>query len=312
MHNITAVIMAAGEGMRMRSDTCKVMHRLGGYPIIEYVIRAVERVTSVPPIVVVGHKAEQIREYLGNRAIYVHQAERKGTGHAVMSASEHLKDKDDYALVLAGDIPLITSETLQNMTDYCISDSLGAVALTAIVDNPKEYGRIVRSTAGDFERIVEHKDASMDEISIKEINASVYCFNNGVLLEGLKKLDDRNAKNEYYLTDVLEKISVSGDGVGLYTTEYIDEIMGINNRIELAKATKKLYERINSFHMDNGVTIIDPDNTYIGMDVVIGRDTVIYPGNVLEGRVTIGEKCTLYPNNRIIDSSIAKNCVLQS
>lgn len=312
MNNITAVIMAAGEGTRMRSDKCKVMHELCGYPIIEYVVRAVEKVSSNLPIVIVGNNEQEVRKYLGNRAVYTKQEKRLGTGHAVMIASDYLKETGSYSIVLAGDIPFIAGETLQSMLEYCIQEDFGSVALTAVVDNPREYGRIVRNTAGDFLRIVEHKEASPEETKIKEINASVYCFKNQALLEGLGKIDNLNAKGEYYLTDVLERIALSGEGVGLFTTENPDEIMGINNRIELSAAMKLLYRRINSFHMENGVTIIDPDNTYIGIDAVIGKDTVIYPGNILEGKVIIGEKCTLFPNNRIISSSIGRSCAIQT
>ncbi len=310
--DITVLIMAAGEGTRMKSDMCKVMHRICGYPVIEHVVRAAERISAFPPVMIVGHKAEEIEQYLGKRALYVQQQKRLGTGHAVMIAKGHLNNRDGYVVVLAGDVPLISADTLQNMVDYCISGGYGAAALAAFLDDPKGYGRIIRNTNGDFERIVEHKDASEPELKIKEVNASIYCFNNGALLDGLERLDRANSQGEYYLTDVLEKIVANGDSVGVLVTEYADEIMGINTRMQLAQAQRTLQSKINGFHMDNGITIIDPDNTYIGTDVVIGRDTIIYPGNVLEGRVIIGEKCVLYPNNRIVDSKIDSGCVLQS
>jgi len=313
MHtDVTVLIMAAGEGTRMKSDMCKVMHRICDYPVIEYVMRASERISSSPPVVIVGHRAQDIEEYLGKRAVYVRQQQRLGTGHAVMIAKEHLAHREGYAVVLAGDVPLISAETLQNMVDYCISGSYGAVTLAALLDDPRGYGRIIRNINGEFEKVVEHKDASEFELEIKEVNASIYCFNIGALLDGLEKLDKANAQGEYYLTDVLEKIVGNGDSVGVLVTEYDDEIVGINTRMQLAQAQRSLQAKINDFHMDNGVTIIDPDNTYIGTDVVIGRDTVIYPGNVLEGRVIIGDKCVLYPNNRIVNSKIDKGCVLQS
>jgi bifunctional UDP-N-acetylglucosamine pyrophosphorylase/glucosamine-1-phosphate N-acetyltransferase len=313
MHtDVTVLIMAAGEGTRMKSDMCKVMHKVCGYPVIEYVMRAAERISSLPPVVIVGHKAEEIEKYLSKRALFEYQRQRLGTGHAVMIAKGHLKPRDGYVVVLAGDVPLISADTLQSMIDYCLSGGYGAVTLAALLDDPAGYGRIIRNSVGDFERIVEHKDASEFELEIKEVNASIYCFNVGALLDGLEKLDRANAQGEYYLTDVLAKIVANGDSVGVLVTEYSDEIMGINTRVQLAQAQRALQAKINSFHMDNGVTIIDPDNTYIGPDVVIGRDTVIYPGNVLEGRVIIGEKCELYPNNRIVDSKIDRNCVLQS
>lgn len=313
MHtDVTVLIMAAGEGTRMKSDMCKVMHRICGSPVIEYVMRAAESISDSPPVVIVGHKASDIEQYLGERAVYVHQLQRLGTGHAVMIAREYFQQRDGYIVVLAGDIPLISTDTLQNLIDYCINGNYGAVTLAASLDDPKGYGRIVRNVSGDFERVVEHRDAQEYELKIKEVNASVYCFNKGALADGLSALDKTNAQGEYYLTDVLEKIVENGFSVGVLVTEYADEIMGINTRMQLAQAQRAFQAKINSFHMDNGVTIIDPDNTYIGPDVVIGRDTVIYPGNVLEGRVVIGEKCTLYPNNRIVDSSIDKDCVLQS
>jgi len=310
--NVGVLIMAAGEGTRMKSEYSKVMHKICGYPIIEHVVKVAENISTSTPIVVVGHKAEEVEKYLGSRVIYVQQNERLGTGHCVMLSREHLTDPQGYTIVLAGDVPLITTGTLQNMVDYCINGDYDAVALSAMTDDPRGYGRIVRNDNGDFEKVVEHKDATPDELKIKEINASIYCFNNGALLEGLDKLDRSNAQGEYYLTDVLSRI-IDNDGlVGVMLTEDFEEIMGVNTRVHLAQAQKALQTRVNNFHMDNGVTIIDPQNTYIGTDVVIGRDTIIYPGNVLEGQVIIGENCILYPNNRIVESKIDRDCVVQS
>lgn len=313
MHtDVTVLIMAAGEGTRMKSDICKVMHQICGCPVIEYVVRAAEYISDSPPVVIVGHKSEEIERYLGGRARFAYQHQRLGTGHAVMIAKEYLQNKDGYTIVLAGDVPLLTADTLQNLLDYCVNGDFGAVTLSALFEDPAGYGRIIRDFAGDFVKIVEDKDASETELRIKEINASIYCFKNSALLDGLEDLSTANAQGEYYLTDVLEKILLNGESVGILVAEYTEEIMGVNTRSQLALAQRTLQAKINGFHLENGVTIIDPDNTYIGPDVVIGRDTVIYPGNVLEGRVIIGEKCTLYPNNRIVDSKIDKNCVLQS
>ena len=311
-NKIFAVIMAAGDDDRMKSSLPKVMHKICGHPMIQYVVDAALCVANCQPIVVLGEGGEEIKELLGSDIKYAYQQESLGTGHAVMMAQQYLENQTGYALVLAGNIPLITSETLQNLVDYCTNGNYDAVALSALFENPHGYGRIVRDIAGDFERIVEHKDATEEEKLIKEVNSSIYCFSIPELLEGLSKLDNNNPQGEYYLTDVLGILKSQGKKIGVYTVYDSAEIMGVNTRIQQAEAHKILNRRINFSHLENGVTLIDPDNTYIGPYVKIDRDVVIYPGNVIEGHTTIGEGTILYPNSRIVDSVIGKGTQIQS
>lgn len=311
-NKIFAVIMAAGDDARMKSSLPKVMHKICGHPMIEYVVDAVLGVDNCEPIVVLGEGEEDIKKVLGSHIKYAYQHECLGTGHAVMMARQYLENQTGYALVLGGNIPLITSNTLQNLVDYCVNGNYDAVALSALFENPHGYGRIVRDIAGDFERIVEHKDATEEEKLIKEVNSSVYCFSIPQLLEGLSKLENNNQQGEYYLTDVLGILKGQGKKIGVYTVYDSSEIMGVNTRIQQAEAHKILNRRINLGHLENGVTLLDPDNTYIGPYVKIERDVTIYPGNVLEGHTTIGEGTILYPNNRIVDSVIGKETQIQS
>lgn len=311
-NKIFAVIMAAGDDARMKSSLPKVMHKICGHPMIEYVVDAVLGVDNCEPIVVLGEGEEDIKKVLGSHIKYAYQHECLGTGHAVMMARQYLENQTGYALVLGGNIPLITSNTLQNLVDYCVNGNYDAVALSALFENPHGYGRIVRDIAGDFERIVEHKDATEEEKLIKEVNSSVYCFSIPQLLEGLSKLENNNQQGEYYLTDVLGILKGQGKKIGVYTVYDSSEIMGVNTRIQQAEAHKILNRRINLDHLENGVTLLDPDNTYIGPYVKIERDVTIYPGNVLEGHTTIGEGTILYPNNRIVDSVIGKETQIQS
>jgi len=296
------VILAAGEGTRMKSAKAKVMHKVCGYPIIEHVVRTAEEISESLPVVVVGHRAEQIEQYLGQRVRYAYQAQRLGTGHAVMVARPVLEKTDGYVVVVAGDIPLIRSCTLQKMVRFAYEGRYDAVALSAILEDPTGYGRIIRDDAGDLERIVEHKDATDEQRQVKEINVSAYCFNIRALLASLDGLDNHNTQGEYYLTDVIHIMKERGNRVGAFVTWDADEVLGINTRVQLAEVEQKMRQRINRRHMENGVTLIDPNNTYIEPDVVIGCDTIIYPGNVLEGRTVIGEECILYPNSRIVNS----------
>ena len=306
-----AIIMAAGEGTRMNSSRPKVMHEICGYPMIDYVIKAVSAISDYAPVVVVGHGYEEIQNHLGTNVQYAYQKKRLGTGHAVMTARNYLEGKAGYVVVLAGDTPLITANSLREMVEFAREGNYDAVAVSAILQDPSGYGRIVRDDMLNFERIVEHKDATEKERQIKEINASIYCFDIPSLLQGLDKLNNNNAQGEYYLTDVLGILKNSGKRVGVYRVEDSAEISGVNTRIELARADKAMRLRINCAHMENGVTIIDPENTYISPKVEIGKDTVIYPGNMLEGETTIGEGCILYPNSRIVDSKVGRYTQIQ-
>jgi len=307
-----AIIMAAGEGTRMNSSRPKVMHEICGCPMIDYVVEAVSAISDCAPVVIVGYGYEEIQNHLGNGVQYAYQKERLGTGHAVMTAGNYLEGKAGYVVVLAGDTPLITANTLKGMIEFAQEGKYDAVAVSTILQDPSGYGRIVRDGLLNFERIVEHKDATEEERQIKEVNASIYCFDIPSLLQSLDELKNDNAQGEYYLTDVLAILKNSGKKVGVYKVEDSTEVSGVNTRIELARADKAMRLRINYAHMENGVTIIDPEHTYIGPKVEIGKDTVIYPGNVLEGKTAIGEGCILYPNSRIVDSKVGRYTQIQS
>ncbi|MBM7582452.1 bifunctional UDP-N-acetylglucosamine pyrophosphorylase/glucosamine-1-phosphate N-acetyltransferase [Caldicoprobacter guelmensis] len=309
---VFSVILAAGEGTRMKSNRPKVLHQVCGYPIIEYVVRVASEVSDDLPVVVVGHKAEEVKQYLGDRVRYAYQPQQLGTGHAVMMAKPAFEDKEGYVVVLAGDAPLIRSCTLQQMVQHAVAGRYGAVVLSAFVDDPTGYGRIVRNENGDLERIVEHRDATGEQQKIREINSSIYCFDIQLLFSSLEKLNNSNSQGEYYLTDVIEIMKRQGIKVGVLMAQDADEVLGINTRAQLAEVDRKMRLRINRSHMEKGVTIIDPEHTYIGLDVVIGCDTVVYPGNVIEGSTVIGEDCVIYPNNRIVNSVIGNGVKIQA
>lgn len=312
MTHTIAVIMAAGEGTRMKSELPKVLHKICGKTMVEYVIRAMEEVCTQSPILVIGHGAADVQEYFKDRVRYAFQGQPLGTGHAVMIAKDALVGKEGYVLITAGDMPLVTGDTVKRLIQFTKDNEYAAVALTANMQDPTGYGRIIRNHEGTIQRIVEHKDASDEEKMIREINASLYCFSIVSLLSTLERINNTNTQGEYYLTDALGILVSDGCKVGALQIEDATEIMGINNRVQLAEATWLMRKRINERHMMNGVTILDPASTYIDQDVIIERDTMIYPGNVLENATCIGQNCILYPNNRVVDSRIEQGVSLQS
>jgi len=255
-------------------------------------------------IVVTGHKEEQLRESVTAKVEYAHQAEQLGTGHAVMVAKEFLSKNDDV-LVLYGDAPLVTADTICNLTDEHMKKGNAISVVSTRIDNPHGYGRIVHPTADEkFLRIVEHKDLASGQEMINEINTGVYAFNGKALLDALPLIQPQNVAGEYYLTDTLEIIQTNGLKAGVVLAPDASEFLGINNRVQLAQASDVLKERINKKHMMDGVTIIDPNTTWISHDVSIGVDTIIYPGVILE-KTRIGKNCILGPNTRIVGSDIS-------
>lgn len=305
-----AVVLAAGEGKRMKSKTPKVLQKVTGKALSEWVVDSAKEATGQAPVLVVGSEAQNVRDYFGDRVKYAVQAEQLGTGHAVMSAKEYIKG-DGYVIVVAGDMPLIRAETFSMIAQKACDEKLGACILSAMMDDPTGYGRIVRGEHG-VERIVEHKDASTGEKLIKEINPSVYCFSIPLLLEALSNIKNDNAQGEYYITDCIEYIASRGHKVEAVVCSDAAECIGVNDRVQLADAAKHLRRRINEQFMRDGVSIIDPDNTYIDSSVKIGQDTVIYPGVTIEGNTTIGEDTILYPGSRIADSEIGSGTTVQN
>ncbi|HHU64164.1 MAG TPA: bifunctional UDP-N-acetylglucosamine diphosphorylase/glucosamine-1-phosphate N-acetyltransferase GlmU [Clostridiales bacterium] len=312
MSRLTALVLAAGEGKRMRSGIPKVLHEIWGKTMVQYILDALKDITDEKPVVVVGHKAEMVKERLGQQVVYAYQQRQLGTAHAVKCAREHLSRTDGYVIILAGDIPLITADTLRQMAGECMDNGYSAVVLTAEIDDPGGYGRIVRDDDGQLREIIEDKDADQRQKAIKEINSGIYCFNIRDLLDGLDKISSNNVQGEYYLTDIIKILREKGLKVKAYKTGDATEIMGVNDRVQLARAAEVLRERIMVGLMLQGVTIIDPCNTYIDSTVAIGRDTIVYPGNTIQGQTTIGQGCIIYPNSRIADSHIGNNVKIQA
>lgn len=311
MRNCYGIILAAGEGKRMKSKLPKVLHKVCGKPMIDHIIEAMNGANVNDLIVVVGHKAEIVKEHLDNKVSTAFQEKQLGTGHAVMCCEDFLKDKEGTVIILAGDAPLITSETISKVFDYHVKNGYSATILTADAEDPTGLGRIIRNEQGDIERIVEHKDATEDERNIKEVNSANYCFDIQELLKALKKIDNDNAQGEYYLTDTIEIIKNSGKKVGAYKTDFV-EFMAVNSRVQLQEASDAMNKRTLKRLMDEGVTIINPNNTYIDSDAKIGIDTVIYPGTIIEGKCIIGEDCIIGPNSRIVKSEIGNGVEIQN
>ncbi|WAA09485.1 bifunctional UDP-N-acetylglucosamine diphosphorylase/glucosamine-1-phosphate N-acetyltransferase GlmU [Fervidibacillus albus] len=306
MSNRYVIVLAAGQGTRMKSKLYKVLHPVCGKPMVQHVIENVQGIEVKKLITVVGHGAEKVQEVLAGKSQFVLQEEQLGTAHAVMQAKQLLKDQDGTTLVICGDTPLIKKETLEAMVDQHEMNGSHVTVLTAKADDPTGYGRIIRNEKGHVERIVEHKDATEEEKKVTEINAGTYCFDNRSLFSALDKVTNDNAQGEYYLPDVLEIIKKEGKTVSAYMTDDFSETLGVNDRVALSRAEKVMRKRINESHMKNGVTIIDPDQTYIDADVEIGSDTVIYPGTMIKGRTMIQSDCVIGPNTEIIDSSIGE------
>lgn len=297
------VVLAAGEGKRMKSEKSKVVFRVSGKEMVNRVIDEAKKAGVDKACVVVGHKAEMVMEAVGDRAVFVTQREQLGTGHAVMQAKEFISQSENV-MILAGDTPLITAETLKNAMKAHEENNNACTVLTAVVDNPFGYGRIIRDNNGNVSRIVEQKDASDDEKAVCEINSGMYCFNSAQLLKSLDMLTNDNAQGEYYLTDTLEIIRQAQEKVGAFCVEDAVEISGVNDRLQLADAEKVMRRRINTYHALNGVTIIDIDATYIDDDVTIGTDSVIYPGAALEKGSVIGKGVVIGQNCRIVNSTV--------
>lgn len=311
MADTYAVILAAGKGTRMKSKLYKVLHPVCGKPMVQHVLDAVTGIDCREIFVVVGHGAETVEQRLGPTYTFVKQEEQLGTGHAVMVAKNKLVGKSGQTLILCGDTPLVTKETLQALVDAHEQNRSAVTLLTTEVDDPTGYGRIIRDDNNQVLRIVEQKDATDEEQLVKEINTGIYCFDNQSLLQALDELKNDNAQGEYYLTDCIEVLVDQGQKITAYTSADAEETMGVNDRLALAEAEKAMRRRINEAHMRQGVTLIDPEHTYIESDVRIGQDTLIHPGTILRSGTEIGEDCVLGPNTEIVQSKIGDRCTIE-
>ncbi|MEK3880961.1 bifunctional UDP-N-acetylglucosamine diphosphorylase/glucosamine-1-phosphate N-acetyltransferase GlmU [Paenibacillus sp. FSL M7-0420] len=299
-----AVVLAAGQGKRMKSKLYKVLHPVCGKPMVGHVLDTVKATGCQRNVVVVGHGAEKVKAYLGEDAEYVLQDVQLGTGHAVKQAKDLLGSEEGTTIVICGDTPLVMSETLEGMMVLHEEQNAAATVLTAVMEQPAGYGRIIRGEDGGVLKIVEQKDCTESEAAVNEINTGTYCFDNAKLFAALEKVTNTNNQQEYYLTDVIGILRAQGDIVLGYQAHDAAESIGVNDRLALSEAEGYMRQRINRGHMLGGVTIIDPASTYIGADVVIGADTVLYPGTVLKGKTVIGEDCVIGPASEIEDCVI--------
>lgn len=289
----TSVILAAGMGTRMKSKMPKVLHKVCGKPLSKWVIDASEAAGADKVCAVVGHKAETVKEVLGDVCKFALQAEQKGTGHAVMQAMDVIKNSKGEVVILNGDTPLITAETINKAIEYHKNNGNQATVITAILDDATGYGRIVRDNDGSVLKIVEQKDASKEEKKINEVNSGMYVFDAQSLVYALDKITPNNAQGEYYLTDTLEILLSAGKKIGGYAISDNDEIRGINDRVQLNEAEKIMQKRINEYHMRNGVTMRNPESVYIEDGVEIGNDTEICQNVTIKSGTKIGSDCVI-------------------
>ena len=307
--NLSAVILAAGQGTRMKSNLPKVLHRLLGKPMAWYTLEAVRQVNAVKPLMVIGHGAGQVRQVLGDQAEYALQEPQLGTGHAVMQAESLLSGRSDLVLVLYADMPLLTADTLQQLVELAQSHADPISMLTVTAAETRGFGRILRDASGQVCAVVEEAQATPEQLNIHELNPGVYCFRSEWLWPALKRIT-LSPKGEYYLTDLVGMAVADGNAIHTLTIGDPDEVIGINTRVHLAQAESLLKQRINRQWMLAGVTMIDPSSTYIEPGVTLGQDTVLWPGTYLNGTTRVGEGCVIGPNTIITDTQVGNNCTL--
>jgi len=304
------IILAAGKGTRMRSTLPKPLQPLMGKPIIHYALESAAPLVKDQPVIVLGHGAEQIRLALGDTPRYVEQIELLGTGHAVSQAESLLSGKSDLVLITYVDMPLVRSQTLQQLIDTQKLHSGPMTILTVHEEDPRGFGRVIRNSEGQIQAIVEEADATPEQLEITELNAGMYCFKSEWLWENLKSLD-LSPKGEYYLTDLVFLATQQGLSVDAVLAEDKEELIGINTRVHLAEAGKILRKRINTKLMLSGVSLVDPESVYIESDVDIGQDTLILPNTYLQGKTSIGNNCIIGPDTRIFSSQVGDSCEIE-
>jgi len=314
--SLVVLVLAAGLGTRMKSARAKVLHELGGLPLITYVCRTAQSLAPEKIYVVVGHQAGEVQlaveTEVGDRAAFVTQTEQRGTGDAVMAAQSQLEDSDPLVLILSGDVPLIRQATLEDFISQHRTSKAACSILSVRLENPTGYGRIVRDDNNSFLRIVEQKDASAEEQTLKEINSGIYCFEARKLFAALKRVEPSNQQGEYYLTEVPQILLTGGEKVNVYVHDNAREVSGVNTRAELAEF-ENLMRRgtIRKLMVDDGVTFLDPSHAYVSAEAKVGRDCVIYPGVSIEGKSIIGEGCEIRSGTRITNSRLGNNVVVK-
>jgi bifunctional UDP-N-acetylglucosamine pyrophosphorylase/glucosamine-1-phosphate N-acetyltransferase len=305
---VTAILLAAGQGTRMKSDLPKVLHPVAGQPMIWHALNAIQESTTEKAVVVVGHGAEAVTSYLGDSAQTVLQEPQLGTGHAVMQAESILNGKTDLVVVCYSDMPLLRGETLKKLVETQKNNKGPISMLTVVADDPRGFGRIMRKADGTVDAIVEEYVATPEQLQVKELNVGAYCFDAKWLWEALKRIPKNPKKGEYYLTDTVELASKDGLPVQAMIMDDLEETIGINTRIHLSEVEIAMKRRINQEHMLNGVSMMDPSSVYIEAGVKIGKDTTIMPNTYLHGKTEIGEGNVIGPSSIIRDTKIGNGC----
>lgn len=306
---LASIVLAAGKGTRMKSNLPKVLHQVCGRPMVHYAINAAQMSGAEKTVLVVGHGAEEVQKYLGERVVYALQGEQLGTGHAVQSALPAISEDYDTILVTYGDMPLLTADTLQKLLQTQANNSGPVSMVTMISEDPKGFGRIIRGMDGSVVAIVEEVQCSPEQLAIQELNVGAYCFDAKWLWQALQRLP-LSPKGEYYLTDVIGIAVQDGLRVDALTVTDNQEALGINTRVHLAEAESVMRQRILENLMLEGVTVIDPASTYVEASVKIGMDTILQPNTFLRGDTVIGDNCVIGPNTIITDCQVGNHCVI--
>jgi bifunctional UDP-N-acetylglucosamine pyrophosphorylase/glucosamine-1-phosphate N-acetyltransferase len=310
MPHISAVILAAGKGTRMKSELPKVMHQLAGLAMIDHVLNKVEKLGIKDILTVVGHGRDLVSEHIAHRSKIIIQEKQLGTGHALMQTLPRLQD-DSTVLVLSGDQPLLACATLSALLEHHQNSGAAATVLTAVLEKPFGYGRIIKNN-GVFQRIVEEKDALPAEKLVKEINTGTYCFKGSSLKVALREITPQNAQGEYYLTDVFRLLISSGQKVETLCTSDGAEALGINNRVQLAEAEELLYDRNRQYWMMAGVTIVNPATVFIDSEAELTRDVTIYPFTLIKGKSKVGEGTAIGPGTTLINCICGNACLIEN
>lgn len=315
----TAIVLAAGEGTRMKSRHPKVMHNVLDKPLVWWCVRAARKAGATRVIVVVGNGADEVRDFFAHEPVpegeapveFVEQAERLGTGHAVRVVRDAIGGFSGPVLVMAGDTPLIKPETLAALVEERHAQHAACTVLTMTPEDCTGYGRVVLDDAGQVTAIIEHKDCTEEQRqTLKECNSATYCFCGRRLADNLDKIGNDNAQGEYYLPDLIKIFVSEGEPVGMHHALEASEVLGVNNRAQLAEVTKVLQRRINHELMLSGVSMLDPDQVWVGADVTIGQDTVLLPQTILFGHTTVGCDCTIGPNSRLTNATVGNGCTV--